>query len=108
MLDSTTIETAKTIISTEMFVLICCCLLVGFALSAMRSVRIGFLARRCAWFVITVFIQLALVSGLPLCQNSYSRSGYDATHIGKFSSPPLSGLCKTSQIPHAADTSQLS
>jgi hypothetical protein len=108
MLDSTTIETAKTMISTDMFVQICCCLLVGFALSAARCVRVRFLAKRCAWFVITVFIQLALVSGLPLCQNSYSRCGYDATHIGKFSSPPLSGLCKTSEIPHAADTSQLS
>ena len=97
MLDSTTFESAKGIINTDMFVMLCSCLLIGFVLSAIRSVHIRFLARRYAWFVITVFIQLALVSGLPLCQNSYSRCGYDATHIGKFSSPPLSGLCKTSK-----------
>jgi hypothetical protein len=84
MRDSMTIEVAKKLQSTDVLVLLGSCLL------------------------IIVFIQLALVSGLPLCQNSYSRCGYDATHIGKFSSPPLSGLCKTSQIPHAADTSQLS
>jgi len=84
MRDSMTIKTAKPMVSTDVLVSLGCCLL------------------------ITVFIQLALVSGLPLCQNSYSRCGYDATHIGKFSSPPLSGLCKTSEIPHAADTSQLS
>ena len=108
MLDSTTIESAKTIISTRMFTLICYCLLIGFALFAVRSIRFTLLASPCIWLAAIVFFQLALVSGLPLCQNSYSRSGYDATHIGKFSSPPLSGLCKTSQIPHAADTSQLS
>lgn len=75
--------------------------------SAEQLPRIGFLASPRAWPADTDYIQLALVSGLPLCQNSYSRSGYDATHIGKLSSPPLSGLCNTSEIPHAADTSQL-
>jgi hypothetical protein len=107
MIGRTTIETAKTTISAGMSALIYHCLLIAFALSAVRSVRFRFLVSRCVRLVIIVFIQLALASGLPLCQNSYSRSGYDATHIGKFSSPPLSGLCNTSEIPHAADASQL-
>jgi len=105
MIDSTTFETAKPTISSGRFALPR--LVNGFALSAVGSARFRFLARSSAWSVIIAFVQLALVSGLPLCQNSYSRSGYDATHIGKFSSPPLSGLCNTSEIPHAADTSQL-
>ncbi len=106
MIDSMTTEAIRTTSSTEAFVLIWRCLLIGCALSIVVSARFRFLLRRWAWRETIVFFQLAPVSGLPLRQNSYSRSGYDATHIGKFSPPP-SGLCNTSEIPHAADTSQL-